>query len=67
MPKYYPGLRDILPGQDHIKVIIFLLENDECSNNERIWLDEMHTLKMVVKFCTKLSFTVFLKNVLFYF
>ena len=27
MPKYYPGLRDILPGQDHIKVIIFLLEN----------------------------------------
>ena len=33
--------------------------SDECSNNERLWLDEMHILKMVVKFCTKLSFTVF--------
>jgi hypothetical protein len=27
--------------------------------------NEMHILKMVVKFCTKLSFTVFKKNVLF--
>jgi hypothetical protein len=33
--------------------------SDECSNNERLLLDEMHILKMVVKFCTKLSFTVF--------
>jgi hypothetical protein len=33
--------------------------SDECSNNERILLDEMHILKMVVKFCTKLLFTVF--------
>jgi hypothetical protein len=31
----------------------------ECSNNERLLLDEMHILKMVVKFYTKLSFTVF--------
>jgi hypothetical protein len=46
------------------KVIIFLLENgkfefSECSNNERLLLDEMHILKMVVKFCTKLLFTVY--------
>jgi hypothetical protein len=33
--------------------------SDECSNNERLLLDEMHILKMVVKFCSKLSFTVF--------
>jgi hypothetical protein len=33
--------------------------SDECSNNERLLLDEMHILKMVVKFCTKLWFTVF--------
>jgi hypothetical protein len=33
--------------------------SDEYSNNERIWLDEMHILKIVVKLGTKLSFTVF--------
>jgi hypothetical protein len=33
--------------------------SDECSNNERLRLDEMHILKMVVKFSTKLSFSVF--------
>jgi hypothetical protein len=36
--------------------------SDECSNNERLWLDEMHNLKMAVKFCTKLSFTVFFSH-----
>jgi hypothetical protein len=39
--------------------------SDECSNNERLLLDEMHILKMVVNFCTKLSFTV--SRVLAYF
>jgi len=24
MPQYYPGLRDILPEQDHINIIIIL-------------------------------------------
>ena len=33
--------------------------SDECSNNERLLLDEMHILLLIVKFCTKLSFTVF--------
>jgi putative component of membrane protein insertase Oxa1/YidC/SpoIIIJ protein YidD len=33
--------------------------SDECSNIERSMLVEMHILKMVVKLCTKLSFTVF--------
>jgi hypothetical protein len=32
--------------------------SDECSNNERLLLDEMHILKMVVKFCTKLVYCV---------
>jgi hypothetical protein len=29
------------------------------------WVDEMHILKMVVKFCTKLSFTVLRKCIVF--
>jgi hypothetical protein len=39
--------------------------SDECSNNERLWLDEMHILKMVVTFCTKLVYCVLKKCIVF--
>ena len=39
--------------------------SDECSNNERIWLDEMHILKMVVKFFTKLVYCILKKCIVF--
>jgi hypothetical protein len=46
-------------SKDCKNIVLNLFKFFQLKKARGLLLDEMHILKMVVKFCTKLSFTVF--------